>query len=95
MACETSNQQDKKKLSLDAVAVEIIETSGTCTLITIDEKGQPRARIMDPFPPEDQFVIWFGTNVQSRKVEEVYKNNKTTVNYYDKEGNTAFIIACK
>src|SRR5210317_1255312 len=83
--CSKKAEQKPNKLSHEEIAREIITTSGTCTLISIDSTGQPRARIMDPFPPDANFEIWFGTNTKSRKVNEIRQNNRTTVNYYDKE----------
>jgi general stress protein 26 len=82
--CSNKAEQKPNELSHEEIALEIIKASGTCTLITVDSVGQPRARIMDPFPPEDNFAIWFGTNSNSRKVDEIHQNNRATVNYYDK-----------
>ena len=46
----------------------------TCALITLDSEGRPRVRVMDPFIPENDFTVWFGTNPKTRKVEQI-KNN--------------------
>ena len=62
------------KEQLMNAAREIIDSSGTCTLITLDNEFLPMVRIMDPFPPESDFTIWFGTNTKSRKVDQI-KNN--------------------
>lgn len=69
---------DKK---LKKAARETIESSGTCALITLDNEGQPRARAMDPFPPDDDFTIWFGTNAKSRKVNQIKNDPRVTVYY--------------
>lgn len=84
--CGPTPEEETTDLSMEEVALEIIESSGPCTLITLDSAGQPRARIMDPFTPEKNFVIWFGTNTKSRKVEEIIANSRATINYYDKPG---------
>lgn len=86
IACQEESPQDKSTLSPEAVAREIIKQSGTCTLITLDSLAQPRARIMDPFLPEEDFIIWFGTNSNSRKVGELIANKRATIIYYDKAG---------
>ena len=63
---------------------EIIKDTYFGTLITIDKEGQPRARVMEPFTPDDNFVIWLATNPRSRKVAQVKKNALATLHYYDK-----------
>jgi general stress protein 26 len=68
-----------------SVAEEIIKASGVCTLISLDEDGHPRARAMDPFAPDEQFCIWFGTNPKSRKVEQIKHDSRITVYYFNKE----------
>ena len=83
-SCSTPSDQDNQQLSHEEIAHEIIRSSGTCTLITLDSIGQPRARVMDPFQPQDGFVIWFGTNTKSRKVTEIASNGRATLNYFDK-----------
>ena len=67
------------------IAREVIDSAGSCALITLDSNGRPRARTMDPFPPEDDFVVWFGTNRFSRKVEEIRNDPRVTIYYHDPE----------
>jgi general stress protein 26 len=79
------------ELSRDSLltAARIIIDSSTCkVLITIDEDGKPRAREMAPFPPEENFVIWFGTSSISRKVKQIEKNPNVNVFYYDPSGKS-------
>lgn len=73
--------------TLLSVAGEYIESVRYCTLITVDSTGYPHARIMDPFKPEENIVIWLGTNRYSRKVKEITANPKVTLFYYDNKGN--------
>lgn len=61
-----------------------IENTYYTTLITVDEKGQPRARVMETFEPEKDFVIWMGTNPKSRKVQQIKKNSKATMHFFDR-----------
>jgi len=65
-------------------ANEIIEKAQYTSLITIDELGQSRARVMEILGPEPNFVIWMGTNPRSRKVVQITKNSKTTLHFFDK-----------
>jgi len=64
-------------------AKEIILSAGNCTLITLDNEGVPRARIMDPFSPEEDFVVWFGTNSKSRKVDQIKNDTRVSLFYFD------------
>jgi len=65
-------------------ARRIIDSAYYCTLVTINGAGQPKARIMEPFPPGEDFSIWLATNPKSRKVTEVSANSKVTLHYFDK-----------
>lgn len=65
-------------------ANEIIENAGHTSLLTIDELGQPRARVMEILEPEQNLVIWMGTNPRSRKVVQIRENSKVTLHFFDK-----------
>lgn len=58
-----------------------MNAANTCALITLDREGRPQARTMDPFPPENDLTVWFGTNPKSRKVEQI-KNDPRVALYY-------------
>ncbi|MFQ5604452.1 MAG: pyridoxamine 5'-phosphate oxidase family protein [bacterium] len=77
--------QPTRKVLL-AAARDLIDSTRFCVLITLDEQGQPQARAMDPFPPEEGMVIWFGTNRQSRKVKQIRNDPRVTVFYLDPSG---------
>lgn len=74
---------DKDTLVMNA-AREIIQNAYYTTLITLDEQGQPRARIMEPFAPEENWEIWLATNPKSRKVNQIENNQTVTLHYFDK-----------
>ena len=81
-------QQPPQQLSRDtliATAREIMGAARYCALITVDSKGRVHARTMDPFPPDENMLIWFGTNPKSRKVAEIRGNNRVTLYYFDRE----------
>ena len=73
------------KTALIKAANEIINSTKTCALITQDKNGISRIRTMDPFPPEKDLTVWFGTNPKSRKVTQIKNNNKVTIYYRDKD----------
>lgn len=86
----TLGQEQKTKQEhrdrLIAAAREIMAAARYCALITLDSVGRPQARTMDPFPPGEDMVIWFGTNPRSRKVAEIRKNQRVTLYYFDAQG---------
>ncbi len=77
---------------LTEAAKEIILSAGTCTLITLDQKGRPRARIMDAFLPESDFTVWFGTNPKSRKVNQITNDSRVTLFYRDHDDSGYVMI---
>jgi len=92
------DQQDKVQLeisrdSLLTVARIIIDSARCHTLITVDENGKPQARTMSPFPPEEDMVIWLGTNPRSRKVKQIKNNPNVIVFYYDTKGLSYVSVA--
>jgi general stress protein 26 len=80
------SQREVSHDSLLIYARIIVDSSDSRTLITIDENEKPRARIMSPFPPEEDWKIWLGTFPTSRKVQQIKKNPNVVVLYYDSDG---------
>ena len=76
-------QKDSVRNKLMNAAREIMAASGTCALITQDIEGRSRVRTIDPFPPESDFLVWFGTNPKSRKVDQIKKDPRVTLYYFD------------
>ena len=65
-------------------AREVIAAARYATLVTIDELGgYPQSRIVDPFAPEADFAIWIGTNAETRKVQQVSRNPRVSLLYFD------------
>jgi general stress protein 26 len=69
--------------SLLKISRMIIDSARCRVLVTVDENGKPHAREMDPFAPEQDMVIWFGTSPLTRKVTQIEKNPNVAVFYYD------------
>lgn len=83
-----SQEKSTKKLSDDDLinaAKEIMIEAETCALITLDKEGRPRVRVMDPFIPENDLTVWFGTNANSRKVDQIKKDSRVTLYYLDSD----------
>jgi len=68
---------------LIAAARAITADARYCALITVDENGQAQARTMDPFPPDQNMVVWLATNPKTRKVSEIAKNPHVVLYYFD------------
>ena len=77
------SQSEVPRDSLLKVSRAIVDSARCRVLITVDEYGKPHAREMDPFAPEDDMVIWLGTNPQTRKVKQIQNNPNVSVFYYD------------
>jgi general stress protein 26 len=83
---QNSEAIDSLNNKLIDAAREIMTSAGTCALITLDQEGRPRVREMDPFLPESDFTVWFGTNPKSRKVDQIKKDPKVTLYYLESDG---------
>jgi general stress protein 26 len=68
---------------LITAARELMTTARYCALITIDANGRAQVRTMDPFPPDQNLVVWLGTNPKSRKVREIRRNSRVALYYFD------------
>lgn len=67
-----------------------IRTAEYGFLITLGERGEAHARLVQPFEPEPDMTIWIGTWSKSRKVREIQKDSRVTLAFHDKEG-TAYV----
>jgi general stress protein 26 len=85
---KTTKNNDSK---LIGAAKEIMQSAKTCALVTIDDKGRPRIRTMDPFSPEEDLTVWLGTNSSSRKVIQIKNDNRVTLYYADKD-DTGYVM---
>jgi len=83
---------DTTKNKLINAAREIMISASTCALITLDEEGRPRVRTMDPFSPENDLTVWFGTNEKSRKVNQIKQDQRVTLYYLDSDASGYVMI---
>jgi len=89
---QNTQQADSTNKKLIDAAKEIMIASGTCALITLDDEGRARVRAMDPFSPEDNLTVWFGTNSNSRKVSQIKNDNRVTLYYLDSDASGYVMI---
>ena len=52
-------------------------------LITLDASGRAQARTVDPFAPDSLMTVWFATNPKTRKVDEIRRDARVTLYYFD------------
>ena len=84
--------KDSLQQKIKIAALEIMSAVKTCALITLDDDNRAKVRAMDPFLPESDFTVWFGTNPNSRKVAQIKKNPKVTLYYLENESNGYVMI---
>lgn len=66
-------------------ARSVIASAGYPALITLDEQGQPRARTVDAFEPDDDFVVWVATRPVTRKIHQIKRHRLVTLYYFSAE----------
>ncbi len=74
-----------------AAAREIMTAQQYCGLITLDEAGVPQIRTMNPFPPDEEMVVWMATNTHSRKAQEIRKDPRVSLYYADHSKATGYV----
>ena len=77
---------DKPRQEVLLAARRVIDAAGLATLITLDAQGQPQARVMDAFPPEEDFTVWMATHRSTRKVAQILSDPRTTLHYSNPAG---------
>jgi general stress protein 26 len=82
---QESGAKSFSRAELIATAREIMASARYCALITLDSSGSPQARTLDPFAPDENMVVWLGTNPRSRKVAQIRRNPRVTLYYFDRE----------
>jgi len=78
--------QEKTPEDYKKIALEIINNANYSVLTTV-ENNQVDSRTMDHFKVESDFILYFGTNVNSRKVKQIQKNPNVTVHFNSKEND--------
>ena len=72
-------QEPPSRDTLLLAAEEIIEAARYCGFVTFDTSGNASVRMMDPFPPDEDWSIWMGTNRETRKVREIEGDPRVTL----------------
>jgi general stress protein 26 len=64
------------------VAKHMITATEYCFLMTQGPAGQIHARLMQPFAPEEDITLWFGTSPRSRTVRDIQQHTQVTVAFH-------------
>lgn len=86
----TAFGNDAERTEILKIAREQIAAATFPALITTDSNGQPRARTVDAFPPDENFVVWIATRPVTRKVEQIRVNPRVTL-YYWNESTKSYV----
>lgn len=65
------------------IAEAVMKGAYYCFLATLDESGRINARLMQPFAPEPDLTIWFGTSPKSRKIHDIQQRPRVTVAFQE------------
>ncbi|HTZ49370.1 MAG TPA: pyridoxamine 5'-phosphate oxidase family protein [Verrucomicrobiae bacterium] len=90
MAEEKASAQ-LSRAELIAAAREIMASQQYCALITEDEGGRAQARTVNPFPPEEDMVVWFATSTLTRKVQQMKRDPRVTLYYANHAQATGYV----
>jgi len=71
------------RAALLVAARDVMAAQTYCALVTLDETGRPQVRTMNPFPPDENMVVWMATNTKSRKVAQIRKDPRVALYYAD------------
>lgn len=86
-----SLSQDAQRDSLITAAREIMTQQNYCGLITLDSAGLPNARTMNPFPPDNDMIVWMATNSRSRKAADIRRNPHVSLYYSNHTNATGYV----
>ncbi|MGE5749985.1 MAG: pyridoxamine 5'-phosphate oxidase family protein [Gemmatimonas sp.] len=78
------------RLEVITAARSVIDKARFATLVTLGEKGEPKARIVDPFAPDSVFTVWVATNPATRKVGEIARDGRVVLLWFE-PGNPGYV----
>lgn len=71
---------------IHAAALDVMKAARYSTLVTIGGDSHPQARIVDPLLGSDR-TIWVATNPLTRKVEELRRDPRVTLLFFNAAAN--------
>ena len=83
LAAQTPTPSQPSKEAIFVAARDIMSKARYATFITVDARNAPQARVVDPFPVEDNWIVWIATTSASRKVAEIRREPRVALSYFD------------
>lgn len=80
---------------LKRTILEFAESYPYSNLITIDETGTPRGRMMENCPVGDDLHFFYATGAKSRKAAEIRSNPRVSAFYYRPEDHSSIAVQGK
>lgn len=68
---------------IEAAARRITTAVRFATFVTLDERGAPRARTVQPKAPDSTWTVWFATNPRTRKVQDITRDGRVVLHWFD------------
>lgn len=90
MSSNTRQETRSNEERVLAVVREDMEATRYCFLVTLDDLGQPQARVMDAFDPEADMTVWMATDPKTRKVRQLRHDPRATL-AYDLGGGRGYV----
>lgn len=85
--------QEHSERQLKKISSDIVKDSNSCLLISLDSLGNPRARLMDSYMPNDNFVFYLITNSLSRKVKELENDSRVVLSFQSLDGKSYVTVS--
>lgn len=90
-----SYAQKKNNVTVERILLvtkKIMKSQKYCFLSTF-ENGEIFSRVLQPFPPTDDFQVYFGTSPESKKVQQIKMNSRGSISYLDTKKGAAVSLA--
>ena len=80
--------QEYSERQLKKISSDIVKDSNSCLLISLDSLGNPRARLMDSYMTNDDFIFYLITNSLRRKIKELENDSRVVLSFQSLDGKS-------
>jgi len=89
LGCQTQNTNFRQDFSERENRIlnesrNIIKNSYFGSFVSINNNDFPKIRVVEPISPDKEFIIYFATKPNTRKVKEIDNHPKTAFHFFDK-----------
>lgn len=75
------------------ITEDIVRAAKYSSLITLGANGYVHARVMQHFAPEADLTLWFGASPNSRKAEDIRRDNRVTAIFREDSSPAYAVLA--